>query len=341
MKNILKQLEELAINFKNNYFFNTKIKLSIYYAFIMLIVLTIFSIVIYGISIKNLSDSFDDQSKMNDPKIKNEINAFQDRLQITIISTDLFVFILTLILSYYLSSKTLKPIKTAYLKQKKFVADSAHEFRTPLAIMKTGSEMILNSNANNAEYKKLIHEQIEEIDYLTEMINELLFLAKNDDIKNITFEEFNLSNLIKKQIESIMPYAKIKSINLDFKITDEIYFNGNSIYLKKLINNLIKNAIDYNKLNGSVIVSLEKIKQNIVLSIKDTGIGISKEDLRYIFDRFYKVDKSRARESNGSGLGLSIVSEIIKIHNGKISVVSKEGLGSEFTVLFSSYNSHI
>ncbi|MEZ7821299.1 MAG: HAMP domain-containing sensor histidine kinase, partial [Patescibacteria group bacterium] len=248
--------------------------------------------------------------------------------------------ILTLILAYYLSDRTLQPIKTAYLKQKKFVADSAHEFRTPLTIMKTGSEMILNSDASNDEYKKLIHEQIGEIDYLTEMINELLFLAKNDDVKSISFEEFNLSDLINKQIESISPYAKSKNIKLEDSIQEKIYFNGNNIYLKKLVNNLLKNAIDYNKSNGQVYISLERIKQNIIIRIKDTGIGINKENLKYIFDRFYKIDKSRVRESNGCGLGLSIVQEIVKIHNGKISVTSNENIGSEFTVSFSSYNPH-
>ena len=144
--------------------------------------------------------------------------------------------------------------------------------------------------------------------------------------------EINLKGLIQSVIEDLTHISKEKNIEILNKVPNDFKINADENKLVILLKNLIENAIKYNKLGGKVEIRTRKTNKNFIIEVKDTGIGIPKEALPLIFERFYRVDKSRSRNVGGTGLGLSIVKHITEAHNGKIKVESKLGEGSTFKV---------
>ena len=342
MVNISKQFAAWVTSFKRNPFLKARLKLTAYYTIGVFSILLVFSVAVYGLFAKNISSDLEYEGDNQEKNVNVElliVNKAQEQLQTILFTVDGLIIILIIIFSYYLSGKTLKPIEISYKRQKKFVADTAHELRTPLAVMKTGAEATLSNNNGKEEYKKLTQDFLEEINFLSSMVDDLLFLAHSDDFKKVEFSKFDFSRLVHKQIELMKPYASKKNITLHDNIQGKFQIDGNKTYLRRLLVNLIKNAIDYNKPKGEVIVSLQNKKQQIELKIADTGIGISKNDLGYIFDRFYKADWARVKQSSGAGLGLSIVKEIVNLHHGKIDVQSELGKGTEVIIILSSVSS--
>ena len=246
--------------------------------------------------------------------------------------------ILVSILSFYAAGRTLRPIETNYKLQKKFVANAAHELRTPLAIMKTGAESVLATTPTKDDCLKLLVGLVEEVDHMTATVNDMLFLAQYDQHQKVSFKKFNLSALVQKQIALTLPYAAIKQIALIEDCPEFCFVNGDEPSLRRLFNNLLRNAIDYNKLNGKITVSLQKNSKGIELSVVDTGIGIAKNEIKYIFDRFYKTDQARTYNFSGAGLGLAIVKEIVTSHSGQIAVQSQPNKGTSFVVIFPAYS---
>jgi two-component system phosphate regulon sensor histidine kinase PhoR len=200
--------------------------------------------------------------------------------------------------------------------------------------MKTGAETILEGNSSKEDYQKLAKDSLEEINFLSSMVDDLLFLAGNDDLKKVEFEKLDLGKLVRQQINLMETFAKKKGVSMLEEIKGEFFISGNKTHIKRLVTNLLKNAIDYNNPNGNVNVFINKNKQFIELKIVDTGIGIAQKDLPNIFDRFYKVDQARTKHSGGAGLGLSIVKEITELHRAKISIISQLSKGTAVTILF-------
>jgi signal transduction histidine kinase len=312
--------------------------LTAYYATGVFIVLAIFNIMVYvlftnsiqntNIETKEHSISENESSELEE----KQIEGIQDDLINILFISDGVILLLTLFAAYLSSKRTLAPLEMAYKKQARFVADAAHELRTPLAVMKAGSEVILRKDRASSEYIKFIKESLEEVERLTVLSNNLLFLVNNKK-KVGSFSKVSFSELCKKQIDIMQVYADMKEIKIENKINDNLAVLGIKDDLIRLVINLLKNAIDYNKKGGTVIVSLKKGVDKIVLSIEDSGIGIKKEDLSLIFERFYKADNSRTQNSSGTGLGLSIVKEIVDEHNGSIKLTSDIGTGTTFTVI--------
>lgn len=166
------------------------------------------------------------------------------------------------------------------------------------------------------------------------MTNDLLLLVKSDNSQKLEFEKVDLSKVVKKQMAHMQAHAKQKNITLKTNIQDDCVVKGSNAHLKRLLTNLVQNAIDYNKPHGEIQVSMKKQAEQIKLKITDTGIGIPEKDLPNIFDRFYKVDQARTKQSGGAGLGLSIVKEIVEMHAAQISIESKLNKGTTITILF-------
>lgn len=237
-------------------------------------------------------------------------------------------------ISKFFANKAIDPIKEAFHKQKQFIADASHELKTPLAVINTNVDVLLANDTdtikNQSKWLLYIQSEVERMGKLT---NDLLYLTRMEysDAKAI-FSKVNLSDAIESVILTMEAVIFENSIFLDYNIQPELMVNGNSEQLKQVAMILLDNALKYTNQNGKVNISLKKYNNNAVLSISNTGIGIPPENLPKIFDRFYRVDKSRSRESGGYGLGLAIAKAIIEQHKGKISVASILNDVTTFTV---------
>ena len=341
MKNILKQLEEWATLSNLSEFKKATILLTTYYTVGVFIILVIFNILVYSLftnSIYSTNENIKEQSSEENEKKENKleenkIHEIQENLAGILITSDIAILIFTLMIAYVLSKRTLIPIEETYKKQSIFVANAAHELRTPLAVIKAGSEVILRNDRTQEEYIKYTKESLEEIERLITLSNDLLFLAQSNKKKVNLNSKVNFSEICKKQINAIEAYALIHKITIKDEVENNLNTLGNKNDLTRLVINLLKNAIDYNKKEGSVTISLKKKSNKIILSVIDTGIGIKKENLINIYDRFYKVDDSRTQNSSSAGLGLAIVKEIVLEHHGSINANSSYGNGTTFEVI--------
>ena len=228
-----------------------------------------------------------------------------------------FIYLFTLLISYKFINKTTNDIEDLIKRLKIFNSNVSHEIKTPLTIMKGEIEIALMNNEFN---KNLLKSLLNEINYINDITNKLLFLAKKDALNKNNLEKVDLENIILEMFEKY--YKKIK-IDLNIKENDYI-IKGDKTLLKIAISNIIENSIKYKA--TKIDINLEKEKNKTMLIIKDNGVGIPKEKLPFVFDEFYRVDKSGDKKNKGFGLGLSIVKSIINFHNGDIKLKSNKGV---------------
>ncbi len=247
-------------------------------------------------------------------------------------------FIALLIVSaigYYMAGRAIIPLKEAYDKQKQFAADASHELRTPLAVLMASAELLLaDPSITNPFLRQVLEDLKSEVKKMTNLVSDLLMVARSDNnALKVKIQRVDLSEILKQVVRTMVPIAEKKNIRLVGENLQKIIINADEQKIKQLAIILVDNAIKYTPENGSVVVSLENFNlERAVFAVMDSGIGIAPEDLDKVFERFYRVDKARSREMGGNGLGLAIASEIVKIHEGKISVASKLGEGTKFTV---------
>lgn len=217
-------------------------------------------------------------------------------------------------------------------KQKKqFTANVSHELKTPLTSIAGYAELIENGMAKQEDIKPFAHTIRKQALRLVSLTEDIIQLSQLDENQadSISFEEVDLSRVAERCAQSLEMNARAKNISISLDC-EECYINGNESLLEELVYNLIDNAIRYNKDNGSIEI---KVK-NRVLSVSDTGIGIPQKYQSRIFERFFRVDKSRSKETGGTGLGLAIVKHIAEVHNAEISICSVEDTGTTITVEF-------
>lgn len=213
---------------------------------------------------------------------------------------------------------------------KKFAADVAHEVRTPLTTMGLLTKALKEHEMEPEQRKEFIGDLDNELERLTALVNDLLELSKLE--KDITeHEELSLNLLLENIIgENQFRFARA-GLNLTEEMPEEeIIARAAPLQLRQVVGNLLDNALNYTPPGGTVHVLLSHDDKNALVSVEDTGIGIPEEDLKYIFERFFRVERARSRARGGTGLGLAIVSEIIAKHGGKVWVESVEGKGSTF-----------
>ena len=235
--------------------------------------------------------------------------------------------------SYYLARRTLEPIEEAHRQQIRFTADASHELRTPLASMRTEIEVALrDKKLNKADAIELLKSNIEELEKLSALSEGLLKLARQDELVNMEMESVSVSAIVDKSIERVAKAAKHKQIKLLAEQSDD-KVRANPDALTELFVILLDNAIKYSPEKTSVNISLTTSKNYVGVSVADQGIGISKADQQYIFERFYRADHSRSSQNEkGHGLGLSIAKNIADIHEAKLTVKS-DGRGSGTTFI--------
>ncbi|MEH7417176.1 ATP-binding protein [Neobacillus drentensis] len=226
-------------------------------------------------------------------------------------------------------------IKKLEQMRKDFVANVSHELKTPVTSIKGFTETLLDGAMNNKEtLQSFLSIILKESDRLQTLIQDLLDLSKIEQQGfQLNIQMINLYSILQDVLKLLDGKADTKNIQLEFQSKqNHAYIKGDFDRLKQVFINLINNAITYTPVNGKVSIYLLDSDEMVRISIKDTGVGISKEDIPRIFERFYRVDRARSRNSGGTGLGLAIVKHLIEAHQGSISVKSKLGEGSEFII---------
>jgi signal transduction histidine kinase len=234
----------------------------------------------------------------------------------------------------------LNRLEESFNMQNRFIQDASHELKTPIAIARTNIEVVeMDENPSVEDYRKLVEVLKTNTERMSRLSEKLLLLSQNQQ-RIFEYKIININNLIEDIVKEINSYARKCNITMKLDLSKtELAVNVDNFAVKQAITNLIDNAIKYNHSRGNVKISTRKNGVNAVITVEDNGIGISKEDQKHVFDRFFRVDKSRSRTQGGSGLGLAIVKEIIESHKGVISVKSEPGMGSIFTITLPLHNS--
>ena len=252
----------------------------------------------------------------------NAINRLKTIYWLAILASFISLVIICII-SKLVTNFIVKPVEETIEKQKQFISDASHELKTPLAVIEANVDVLENQIGTN-KWMEYIQSEITSMDKL---INDLLYLTKIEDVKNIKQKEiFNLSdevNLVSSMFES-MAYEKNVSIN--YEVIDNIKINANKEEIKQVLSVLIDNAIKHAKNDGKVFVELSLEKNNVIIQVKNEGNPIPEKEIDKIFERFYRVDKSRNRNEKRYGLGLSIAKSIIESYHGRIEVFCKNGI---------------
>jgi len=216
------------------------------------------------------------------------------------------------------------------------LANAAHELRTPLAAIRSSVEVALNEQRTPQEYQDLLEDIIDQSGSLQTLLNQLLLLSEAEaELLRSQVDVVELDRIVSRAIEMFQGVADVREISLEMQPLPRCDVSGNKVHLQQVVNNLIDNALKYTPAGGKVQVTLNVALDRKVarLSVKDSGIGVSADDVPRIFDRFFRVDRSRRRDSpEGTGLGLSICKAVVEAHGGKITCSSTLGKGTEFVV---------
>jgi heavy metal sensor kinase len=231
-------------------------------------------------------------------------------------------------------NRMIERLEESFHQINRFSADASHELRTPLTVLQGELESVARSSLNfPAEIRDTIGSALEETQRLSKIVENLLAISRLEAGEaRKQLERLDFAELARSTVDQMRLLAEEKHIHLDCNGTEPVEVDADPARLKQVVVNLLDNAIKYTPVKGSVSISVTKQDRRAVLEIADTGIGISRDDLPHIFDRFYRADKARSRQMGGTGLGLSIVRSICLAHSGQVTANSKEGCGSVFRV---------
>lgn len=323
------------------------IKNMIYTFTVFTLVVLIFDVLIYKITERQLYKEIDiELQKYVDREPNNKVvivnpstiyvirNISLQSLRKRLFNISLIIIFSSAIVSYILSKKTLKPIFTAWEKQTEFVQNAAHELRTPLTIIQAKQQLLLKEPESKIiDKSEDIRLTINETRRLTKLVKELMILATADSNQlSVQKELKNIDELTNEVVMPYMEYAKMqnKTLNISLNCKKDIHIDINKI--TQLLVILLDNAIKYTKEGENINVTTYNKDGKCVIEVADEGIGISDEQKKHIFERFFRADKARSRETGGTGLGLAIAQTIVKAHGGTIRVYDNEPKGTKFVV---------
>jgi heavy metal sensor kinase len=231
-------------------------------------------------------------------------------------------------------NEMLDRIETAFLRVTQFTTDASHELRTPIALMRTEAELALRRSRTEGEYKESLRHILLEAERTTALIEQLLSLARADSGReSLQMQAVNLSEVLQHVVDGWKQIAAIRDLRFSVRVEDrDAFVTGDESSLHRLADILLDNAFKYSASPGSISLSLDSRDEVAIITVQDTGIGIPEDEQSKIFERFYRVDKSRSQEQGGNGLGLAIAEWIVDQHHGSITVESRPGEGATFRV---------
>jgi two-component system, OmpR family, sensor histidine kinase CiaH len=230
---------------------------------------------------------------------------------------------------WWLAGKSLRPVRIAFNRQHAFVSDASHELRTPLAVIRANAEFLQQEQPENVEARDIVSET----DRLSSLVDALLAVARDDDRSAKALHmQVDLADVVEATVASFRTVTSDHELELSYATPDELIVMGDRDQVRQVLVILLDNAVRYTPAGGRIHVQAREDGKEAVLTVHDTGIGIPEEALPRVFERFYRADDARNRQSGGVGLGLAIARELVTRHSGRISVTSTEGAGSTFTV---------
>ena len=232
----------------------------------------------------------------------------------------------------------IRRLQVSEQKRRNFVSDASHELKTPLASIKLLSDSILQNNMDIATIREFVGDIGNEADRLNRMSQKLLSLSRIESQEDSECEIIYISPTVERVIRMLKTQADKNCITIEPQITEDcpILIMEDDLY--QIIFNLVENALKYNVTGGKIYLKLSRDQENAIFQVQDTGVGIPEDALEHIFERFFRVDKARSRKTGGSGLGLSIVRNMVERNQGTISVVSTIGSGTTFTLTFPAFD---
>ncbi len=286
--------------------------------------------------VKNLEDQGEIIGYVRVSESLTELQNTLRRLDYGLGSGVASALLLSTIGGIWLTRKAMQPIESSFERLRQFTADASHELRSPLMAIKTNADVALKYPQGIRETDVEKFESISSAsNQMTRLTENLLLLARTDKVSQIEQKPINLSSLLADLMQLYQSQAEEKNLLWQADIAQDLYLLGDEGLLRQVFSNLLQNALHYTNAGDSVTLSASRTSSKLLIKVEDTGIGIAPEHLDRIFERFWRVDKSRSYQTGKSGLGLAITREIVRQHNGEITVSSQLGVGSCFTVSFS------
>lgn len=308
----------------------------------LLVAFTVLILTLVGLGVQRLTKALEGQAVDEIQKItylrEGPIVRALERALETVEVNDLLIpllglLVVVLVFGYVIAHIALKPTRDALSSQKQFIGNVAHELRTPLAIVKTNMEVALLDDGIDSDLRRTLRDNVDELDRSADIINNLLSLNTLLNPADIPFVTVDLGRVAEEAHAKLAALADRRGVRLTVQKKDFVLVRGNETALLQVALNVIKNALNHTPKGGKVDVRIEPdYRGYIELAVRDTGVGIAPEDLLHIFEPFYQADRSRSGKHRGSGLGLTIVSEIIKLHGGKIYMRSTPEHGTLATI---------
>ena len=233
-------------------------------------------------------------------------------------------------------NRMLDRLQGGFERLTQFTADASHELRTPIALLRTRTEVLLRRARSPEEYRAGLESSLQELEKTSVLLDELLLLARADaGAESLHFVPLNLCEIVSAAAAVMRPLAEMRRLACWVSLPQgPITLQGDEPALRRLLLILIDNAVKYTPADGAIGISLEISGQQAIVEVRDTGIGIAEEDISHVFERFYRADPARTRATGGAGLGLSIGQWIVRLHGGKLTVRSTLASGSVFRVTF-------
>lgn len=237
---------------------------------------------------------------------------------------------LVYILILALSRKAMAPVAQSVEKQKQFITDASHELKTPLTVITTSLKVL----EMDVGPQKWIDKAQDQVEHLKKLVNQLVTLSRLDEEKPpLTLTQFSISEAVQETAESFRDFAAANNRILELAIARELTYYGDEYAIRQLVSILMDNAVKYSDENGRICLTLEKTKKGILLRAFNTCPGMDIAETDKLFDRFYRIDKSRSKQSGGFGIGLSIARGIVQAHGGSIRASCPDPRSIEFTVI--------
>lgn len=315
-------------------FESATLKLTIWYLAILMSICIFFSVIIYQTSTSEIQSRFDTlEERFGIPLLgekqtnegtttfrESQLHEAQISLLVALLYSNLAILVLGGLGSYFLARRSLQPLEASHEAITRFTSDASHELRTPLAVMKSELEVALrDTSLTKAEMKELLNSNLEEVNRLTELSQTLLQLSRQE-YASVEMKRIDLTTIVRRAIKALGAPTKRLAVDIAEKTT----VRANESSLTELIMILLDNALRYSPEDSTVTIKASKRAQSIQLAISNTGKGIAAADLPYVFDRFYRGDKSRTGgQKTGYGLGLSLAKKIADIHDAAIDITSK------------------